>query len=215
MTEALFNETDLPTLRKAPSHLVGAQLKPKFATLEEQARFYECFETDPWAAAAILTVEILTAEVLDPCCGTGILVRAAIRAGYDVAANDVCDWGFPRDTEADFLTHYIDLTGKTVFMNPPFSKAGAFVDRAFELNARKVVCFQRYAWFESDDRRKWWERNPPARIWLCGDRAACWRFDIAPQDRNGNPNTAHAWFVWERGHKGGPVIGKIWRDMAV
>ena len=213
MNTALFEETDLPALRKAPSHLVGAKLAPKFDTLEEQARFYECFETPAWAAAAILTVEIFTGEVVDPCCGTGILVRAAIKAGYDVTANDVCFWGFPIDTEADFLTEAFDLEGKTVFMNPPFSKACAFVDRAFELGARKVVCFQRYAWFESDDRRNWWERNPPARIWLCGDRAICWRFDIAPQDRRNGAPTAHAWFVWERGHKGGPITSKIWKDM--
>ena len=33
----------------------------------------------------------------------------------------------------------------TIFMNPPFSKAVEFVEKAIALGARKIVCFQRFA----------------------------------------------------------------------
>lgn len=97
-------------------------------------------------------------------------------------------------------------------MNPPFSKAEAFVDRAQKLGARKVICFQRQAWRESQARRLWWEQNSPARVWVCGARATCWRFDLLTSDvsRLGGSTTAMAWYVWERGHKGAEVTSAIY-----
>lgn len=46
-------------------HLEDAQIAPRYASLEEQARAAECFETPPWAAAQILRVELLTRRVVD------------------------------------------------------------------------------------------------------------------------------------------------------
>lgn len=215
-------------------HLAGAALAPEHESLTAQALAAECFETPAWSAQRILEVELLTPRVLDPCCGTGVLSEAARAAGYDVGSIDLHRWGYPgQHGQVDFLgdtTPWVDwpmfrdtpaylrgceplpLSGVTVFMNPPFSRAAAFADRARELGARKVLCFQRLAWRESQARRDWWHQNPPARIWLCGDRAHCWRFDIPPEDRRSGTPTAHAWFVWEVGHKGTETIGTIWKD---
>jgi hypothetical protein len=200
------------------AHLAGVRPHSSFANLAEQAAAAEAWETDPWAAASILTVEILTPVVVDPCCGTGILARAARSAGYDVRASDLYDWGYA-DMAArgqDFLTS--DLLANwcrdnTVLMNPPFSLATQFVDRALSCGARKVACFQRQAWRESNRRRAWWEVNPPARKWICGDRATCWLFSVPPEDRKGGTPTPHAWYVWERGHRGAEMTGAIWKDM--
>jgi len=97
-------------------------------------------------------------------------------------------------------------------MNPPFSKACAFVDKARTLGARKVVCFQRQAWRESDTRRAWWEANPPARVWVCGNRATCWLVTVPPEERGSGTPVAHAWYVWERGHRGAELMGAIWKE---
>ncbi len=203
-------------------HLPGVEPAAQFESLEAQVRALECFETDPWAARAILQSELLTRDVVDPCCGTGILSVAARENGYDTYSNDIVSWGYSRQTSTvDFLS--IDTaheliadwreTDFSVFMNPPFSKACAFVDKALALGARKIVCFQRFAWWESAARRDWWSVNPPQRLYICGDRASCWRFDVPPEGRTGKSTpTAHAWFVWERSQPPGPVIGHVWRD---
>lgn len=195
-------------------HLPGVEPAPQFDSLEDQARALECFETDPWAARAILRVEVLTPIVVDPCAGTGNLSQAAKAAGYRfVIAQDIADWGYPLDAMRDWLdpAHTAPETDWSCFMNPPFSKACEFVDAARDRGARKIVCFQRFAWWESAARRDWWSANPPQRIYICGDRAACWRFDIPPEQRRSTTPTAHAWFVWERGQPPGPVIGHVWR----
>jgi len=179
----------------------------------------ECHETPVWAAEAILAVELLTPTIVDPCCGTGVLAEAAKRAGYRVDAADKHDWGYPC-RRADFLADDAypagGLHGLAVLMNPPFSLAVPFVDRARALGARKILCFQRFAWRESLERLLWWRTRPAPRIWLCAERATCWRFDIPPEKRAemGSTPTAHAWFVWERGHDHGSQLLDITKQTA-
>lgn len=206
--------------------------------LTERAIQLEAFETDPWAAKAILRHELMTKAVIDPCVGTGILTRAAQDEGYQVWTVDIFDWSTLMDFApvpmhiGDWLNRFegpphprITSLKWTAFMNPPFQTACEFVDRAMELGAYKVVCFQRFAWRESAERAEWWAKNPPARIWLCVDRATCWRFDIPVKcvgeidcgRGNGKGSTrcrqcmagtttAHAFYVWERGHKGAEIL---------
>jgi len=195
-------------------HLPKAILEPPFETLEEQAKAAEAWETAPWAAAAILEVEILTQEVVDPCCGTGILSDALCAAGYTPWPQDLYYWGYPPQHSAgdDWLKNRTRLDGASVFMNPPFSLACQFVDKAFELGARKVVCFQRLAWRESQDRRQWWDNRPPARIWLCGDRAHTWLFTVPPEERKNPRFMPCAWYVWEQGHRGIEATNTIWKS---
>lgn len=186
-------------------------------TPEDTARRLEAFETPQWAIDEILKREILTQHVIDPCCGRGVMAAAAIESGYTVWSSDIHDWGYPC-LKADFLgdgwrspcdlSVDIDLT---YFMNPPFSKAEDFVLRAIEFGARKIVCFQRFAWWESNRREKFWDAHPPNRIYVCGSRASCWRYDIPKEDQKSGTTTAHAWFVFERGHPPGPVISRLYK----
>lgn len=182
-------------------------------SLKDLALHYEHYETPLWAAEAILEKEILTRNVLDPCCGTGILAEAAMRAGYDVTAIDIHNWGYePMLPEMDFLLADNIMSGDfTVFMNPPFSKATQFVEKCHEIGARKIVCFQRFAWWESKKRREFWAKYLPSKVYICGDRADCWRHDIPQEQRGSSTPTAHAWFVWERGQPGGTQLSHIYK----
>lgn len=212
--------------------------------LKAFAELHGAFETDPWAADAILRVELMTEVVVDPCCGTGILTAAAEKNGHHVHAWDIVDWSkvlpcrspdliidfLAPETLEEWAPFGCDFT---IFMNPPFSLACEFVDRAKALGARKIISFQRWPWRESGGRREWWQNNPPARTWICGERATCWRFDV-PKVCVGLPDcgkgkgrgvdavkcrecmagtpTSHGFFVWEKGHKGAESIGDLWKN---
>lgn len=184
-------------------------------TLKEASVRLEHFETPVWAAEAILKKEIFNRVVIDPCVGIGILADAAREYGCVVVASDIHDWGYPCHLH-DWLQESVDdYDGEipfTVFMNPPFSLATQFVEKAFELGAQKIVCFQRFAWWESQSRRAFWEKYPPNRVYICGDRAHCWRHDIPKNERGSSSPTAHAWFVWERGVPAGTILGHIWKE---
>lgn len=187
----------------------------------------EFYETPEWAVNAILRKEILTREVVDPCVGRGVLARAAFGEGYRVVSVDVHKWGVqPPGILKDFLVvgrAELPSGDFSVLMNPPFSKACEFVDHSFALGARKVVAFQRFAWLESEKRQDFWSRRPPNRIYLCKDRATCWRGDIPVNERGkrfdpatgrelSDAPTAHAWFVWEPEQPGRMQLGYILKD---
>lgn len=195
--------------------------KYKWADSRELAIESECFETPEWAVEAILEKEILTKMVLDPCCGTGILSEAAKVAGYDVLPLDLNDWGYGISginflEMQTLINEAARFDQYSVLMNPPFSKACEFVDRAKKLGVRKILCFQRFAWWEGaldkgKKRGRWWANNPPNRIYICGERANCWRVDIPPEGRGSSSPTAHAWFVWEDSHPPGTLIGHVYK----
>lgn len=199
--------------------------------LKQTAKDLEAYETPAWCIDAILDVEILTQCVFDPCCGRVLMTEALFNHDnrYSVRMMDVKDWGlndpmlyalFGRgnflNLSKDILQDIFDIyNGEfSIIMNPPFSKTCEFIEKSFELGARKILCFQKMSFREGFIRKKWFEDNPPARIWLCGDRATCWRMDIPEEERKGNSPTAYAWFVWERGHKGTETLNTIWRDRA-
>lgn len=187
--------------------------------LKELSVKLEHYATPQWAIDAILQKEVLTEMVIDPCAGTGVLTLAARKAGYTCLAYDIHDWGNIPMTILDWLDPPDDaflpdlVRNNTVLMNPPFSKAEEFVRQALKLGARKIVCFQRFSWLESQRRKNFWDEFPPSRVYLCGDRATCWRHDLLDAGGDGMSNgttTAHAWFVWERGQIG-TVIHRIYK----
>ncbi len=190
-------------------------------TLKEKSIRLEHFETPEWAANAILEKETTTNFIVDPCTGTGVLSDVAYKHKKSVVSIDIHDWGYaPQEFVCDFLKLnryefkemiYTDHEF-TVFMNPPFKKACQFVEKAFELGARKIISFQRFSWYESKGRREFWEKYPPSRVYVCGERASCWRHDIPKDQRGSSTPTAHAWFVWDRNAPSGTLLGHIYKN---
>ena len=191
-------------------------------TLDEIAIRLEFHETAVWAAQAILRHETLTPTVVDPCAGFRVLGDAAREYDCTVIESDVYPWS-PDYTIADFLTvsaDEYDWSETTVFINPPFSLSVEFIKKCFELNVRKIICFQRLAWTESADRRDFWNKYPPNRKYVCGDRATSWRGTIPVELRNVPKSkggagvagpTAFGWYVWERGHPPGTLESRIYK----
>lgn len=189
-------------------------------TLTDLCKRLEAYETPRWAIESILDVELTTPLLLDPCCGLGAIGHVCRERGLEVEEFDIQDWserlpGLCRKEffgSMNFFDCRYDLSGHTVIMNPPFSLAEEFVSHAQVLGARKIICFQRQAWRESAGRRLWWEQNAPARVWVCGARATCWRFDLLCTDltQRGGSAVSMAFYVWEKGHKGAEVTGAIY-----
>ena len=194
--------------------------------IKEKSIKFEHYETPEWAAKAILEKEPMGEFILDPCCGSGVLANAAFDRVHHVHCLDIHDWGYKYQHQIfDFLElkKFPFENEWSVFMNPPFSKACQFVEKSIELGAHKIVCFQRFAWWESRKRKDFWQKHPPSKVYICGDRATCWRHDI-PKNKHGkryNPETgkelngtptAYAWFVWKKNHTGGTILSHIYKE---
>lgn len=183
-----------------------------------KAKELECYETPQWTVEAMLDIELLTPHVWDVCCGPGVLAKAAKHRHYKVTATDVFNWGYGK--QHDFLNDdYRDVwtfrpDRSTAIFNPPFSLATEFIAQAHKIGFRKIVCFQRFAFWESVDRAPFWDKYPPARIYVCGNRATCTKFGLSPEERREmSTPTAHAWFVYEQGQNTHmPALGRLYDE---
>lgn len=178
----------------------------------------EALETPKWAAEEILRQEICTRRVIDPNCGKGALSDAAMNAGYDVTANDIFNWGYEhQDFTLDFLSpeadHHIGRTvnNATVIMNPPFKLSVEFFEKAKALGARKIIMFQNFSFKTSIKRREFWAKYPPSRMYICAERATCWRFDIPEHKRRGTTSKTFCFYVWDGFNNQAPTTHLIYK----
>jgi hypothetical protein len=162
------------------------------------------YPTHPGATAALLSVEHFGKTVWEPACGEGDISRVLIDAGYEVVSHDLVDRGYGI-ARRDFLMERT-LVAPAIVTNPPFKLALPFCQHAIDLGADKVAMFLRLAFLEGIERKAFFERYTPARIWVMSRRVPMQRGRLS-QKGDGHGVMAFAWFVWERGHRGPAQIG--------
>ncbi|MFZ4795960.1 MAG: SAM-dependent methyltransferase [Bacteroidia bacterium] len=159
------------------------------------------YATPDWVTNLILPILKWNAQdiVMDPSAGDGAILRAVEAYGKQ---SKLC--GFEIDPIlakqsnvicANALT--IETWGKPnkIIMNPPFSLAQEFCERAISEVSKggEVASLMRLAMLESRKREQFWNNNP-CDIYVLGKRPS---FTGGKTD-----STAYAWFVWgsERGN---------------
>ena len=105
----------------------------------------------------------------------------------------------------DFLMERRTLAPNIV-TNPPYIISLQFVERALELATGKVAMLLRLSWLESKGRGEFFERRPPARVWVFSERLTINR---STTEDAGGGMMAFAWFVWDPDHVGPPHVGWI------
>jgi hypothetical protein len=186
----------------------GSQVYAKAQTDDPNARHPEdYYPTHAGATRALLSVETFEGGIWEPACGAGDLSKVLEAAGYTVVSTDLIDRGYG-DGGRDFLCEWMPLAPNIV-TNPPFTWAQQFIERALQLTTGKVVMFLRLAFLEGQKRGDWFPSTPLARVWIMSRRVPMQRGRLAEADGRSGV-IAFAWFVWEHGHVGPPVLG--WLD---
>ena len=166
------------------------------------------YPTPAAGTRALLAVEKFDGQIWEPACGEGDMSRVLEAAGYDVISTDLVDRGYgtPRH---DFLMEW-QPRAPNIVTNPPFKMCEQFVSKALTLTTGKVAILARLAWLEGKQRRILFEETPLARVWIFSGRLGFDRGRLAKVGAGGM--IAFAWFVWEHGHEGSPVLGWISPD---
>ena len=145
---------------------------------------------------------------LEPSAGDGAIIRAVNEVRQDVNwraieirkecmeplhtiwnCQSVMLGSFQNYARANALREDGQDAFSVVIMNPPFSQAFIFVQRALEL-AEHVVCLQRINWlFDSEACRLYFRDHVP-------DIYAVGRTDF---DGRGGDSASYAWFHWREG----------------
>ena len=174
---------------------------------DSERETHDYYATDPRAVEMLLKLEEFSDIILEPACGEGHISEVLLKHGYQVRSGDLIDRGYGKGG-IDFLSVTVTKPLRLdIVTNPPFAKATDFIEKALAIVAegRKVAFFLRIQFLEGVRRRKFFEENPPRRVWVASRTLRCAKNgDFA--NATGNAST-YCWFVWEKGYKGKPEIG--------
>ena len=175
------------------------QMKGKnFSTNNTGKRKKSDFYETPYSLTRLLLEEEdLYGSILEPACGNGAIVKVLREYDY------LCDY---HDIEKDFLmqTQIYD----NIITNPPYSLAQEFILKAKQNACEKIIFLLPLSYLHGKKRydQIWTDKDfPLARIYVFT------RYPLLGEDlrEDGKHNTGmmvYAWYVWEKGYKGEPVI---------
>ena len=148
-------------------------------------------------------------RVVDPCCGTGRVVRCLRRLSFRSAGTDIDEDGL------DFLSSaYAKSRGREAacLTNPPFRHAREFVERALGVFDGPVAMLLPADFVASQGRRDWLSGpgRPHRQIIIP------WRIRFLK--RNGEPISgqaySHQWLLWGEGRRRAQCTLTDWAPMS-
>lgn len=132
----------------------------------------------------------------------GHLSKRMEELGKSVRSTDLIDRGYGMGGH-DFLTKNEAWQGD-IITNPPYKYAQEFIEKSMELTKGKVAMFLKLTFLEGQKRKKMFEKYPPKTVYVFSQRQKC--AINGEFEKTGSSAAAYAWFVWEKGFTGDPVI---------
>jgi len=163
------------------------------------------YATDPQAVEMLLAMEHFAQVIWEPACGEGHISKVLAAHGHEVISTDLIYRGFGDPEPMDFLTEtFPDFEGD-IITNPPYSAGLEFVTRALETvrPGGKVAMFLKVQFLEGKRRGELFAKTPPRTVYISRSRLACAKNGDFSHTENA---IAYAWYVWEKGFTGDPVI---------
>ena len=171
------------------------------------------YATEPKAVELLLEKEKFSPIIWENAVGEGHIADVLKAHGYKVKCSDLVDRGYPDTHVLDFLQFEpkkeLDLD---IITNPPYSAAQKFVEKSLQCISKghKVAMFLKLQFLEGKSRRKLFDSTPPHYIYVASGRLLCAKnADFEAMRKGGGSAVAYAWFVWEKGYTGKPMVDWI------
>jgi len=168
------------------------------------------YATHPDSVMALLEVEDIIYPALEPACGVGHISK--LLDTLDTKSTDLIDRGYGFGG-IDFLTedyNIYETIYNTVITNPPFSLFQEFVEKALRIANYKVIMFGKLQALEGQKRATFLETTPLKTVYVFKKRQQPMRngkeIDELTGKKWASSTMAFAWYVWEIGYKGEPII---------
>ena len=173
---------------------------------KEEREVDDYYATDPRAMSALLAVETFHQKVWEPACGGGHLSRVLEEHGHEVRNSDVVDRMGGGVELLDFIDDQIGEWDGDIITNPPYSFAQEFVEQALAVvrDGGKVAMFLKLTFLEGKKRKGMFAKHPPKMVFVFSSRVSCARGGDFSSTQSSA--VAYAWFVWEKGFQGNPII---------
>lgn len=141
-------------------------------------------------------------------CGMGHLSEVLSIYGHRVISTDLVDRGYGIGG-VDFLQdHWIDqIPVDAIIMDPPYKYTLEFIIKSLKL-APIVCAFLRITLLETPDRAKFFKTSGLKFVAVFSKRCPSSKNAkfIKDDGKKESGAVCYAWFIWERGYKGEPVI---------
>lgn len=175
---------------------------------KEEREVNDYYATDPQAMEMLLQKETFSKNVWECACGGGHLTRVLQSHGYNVKNTDIVNRGVPGMKILDFL-QTTETNTMDIITNPPYKMGKEFVEHALEISTLfvKVAMFLKLTFLEGKERRKLFDTYPPKVIYVFSSRIPCaMNGDFSKYAGGVSSACAYAWFIWEKGFQGDPII---------
>jgi len=155
----------------------------------KKSDFYETPYSLTWL---LLEKETLEGSILEPACGNGAISSIVGGESYDI--------------EVDFLkeTRYYD----TIITNPPFSLAQDFILKAKQVAKKKIIFLLPLSYLHGKRRHDtiWLDKDFPLSKIYVFTRYPMLGEKLRNDGKHNTGMMVYAWYVWEKGHIGEPLI---------
>lgn len=179
-----------------------------------ERRPLDAYFTQTWITQALMDHYAFDGPVWEPAAGKGDMANQIGENGYLIGRTDIVFDDGAGIEELDFLTQHkmlwwdaeICLRCRAIITNPPFDKADAFIAHAFKLRPLQIAMLLRHD-FDCARKRLWMWSDPvmPFAMKLTLTKRPRW--DWWERDKPlASPRHNFAWFIWDRRHKGPPIL---------
>ncbi len=171
------------------------------------------YATEPKALELLLEKEQFCPYVWECACGQGHLSEVLKNRGYKVKSSDLVNRGYSDTEIIDFLkVSKEDIKNdysRDIITNPPYKYAKEFVNHALDISMdnTKIAMFLKVQFLEGKARRELFDKHPPKVIYVASSRLLCAKNgEFEKMRQGGGSAVAYAWFIWEKGFNGEPVV---------
>lgn len=166
------------------------------------------YATSPKAVELLLEKEKFAHKIWECAAGEDHIANVLRNHGYEVCSTDIID-RTGHTQVLDFLTTEKVFNGD-IITNPPYKYAQEFVEHALDSirDGNKVAMYLKLTFLEGKNRQKLFNQKNLKIVYVMAGRMGCAKNgDFRnKEDQTESGAVAFAWFVWEKGYSGDPVI---------
>jgi hypothetical protein len=162
------------------------------------------YPTPHYVVKELLKREKFEGEIWECACGEGDICEVLIDYGYKIRSSDLIDRGYGIK-EDFFMSNY---KSDNIITNPPYKNALEFILEAKKKSRKKIAMFLKTVFLESEKRKLMFQDTefPLKKVYQFSKRVTLYKGGVKMKNSG---MIAYAWFVWDKEHKGKPLIDWI------
>lgn len=173
---------------------------------------YDLYETPKWATELIVD-RLLQDQVLslgdlitEPCSGAGAISKVLESKGFNVKSSDIQTESFIYGEKGIDIYKAKDKSEDIIFTNPPYNSMtkNDMLDALLRVSNNKVILMLNIYYLSSKERYKILKDSPLKYVYVHSERVTM--FPYGSEKPKSSGTKMFAWFVWEHGYEGEPII---------